>query len=73
MDKGQASGEAAQIAVTIDNHVVTAPSIMAVIPGDAQISGGDLSTRDGANALAATLSHGVLPVRLVIDALETVR
>ncbi|MGI5240936.1 SecDF P1 head subdomain-containing protein [Dactylosporangium sp. CA-139066] len=66
MDKGQSSGVSAQVAVLMDNQVVTAPAIQAVIPGDAQVSGGDLSSRDGASALAATLSHGVLPLRLVI-------
>jgi preprotein translocase subunit SecD len=64
MDQGQES----QVAVLVDNHVVTAPTIQAVIPGDAQVSGGALSTKDGASALAATLSHGVLPLRLVITA-----
>jgi preprotein translocase subunit SecD len=61
MDKGNA-----QVAVLVDNHVVTAPVIQSVIAGDAQVTGGGLSTQEGADALAATLSHGVLPLRLVI-------
>jgi len=59
--------------VLLDNEVLTAPQIQAVIPGDAVISGGELSDRQHATALAATLGHGALPVRLVIMSMETVR
>jgi preprotein translocase subunit SecD len=62
-----------QVAVLLDNAVIPAPTIQAVITGDASISGGDLSTRAGATALAATLGHGVLPLRVTATATDTVR
>ena len=73
MDSASGSGQAAQVAVLMDNEVVTAPVIYGIITGDAVISGATLSKREEATALAATLSHGVLPLRLVIAAVETVR
>jgi len=73
MDSGSASGQQVQVAVLMDHEVVTAPEIASVITGDAVITGGTLSTRDQATALAATLGHGVLPLRLLIAATETVR
>ncbi|WP_432841180.1 SecDF P1 head subdomain-containing protein [Dactylosporangium sp. CA-092794] len=73
MDSGESSGQATQVAVLMDNEIVTAPTINDVISGDAQISGAGLATREGATALAATLSHGVLPLRLVITGIDTVR
>ncbi len=73
MDSASGSGRAAQVAVLMDNEVVTAPVIYGIITGDAVISGATLSKREEATALAATLSHGMLPLRLVIAAVETVR
>ncbi|MFK3979748.1 SecDF P1 head subdomain-containing protein [Micromonospora sp. NPDC050397] len=67
------TGQETQVAILMDNTVITAPTINGVMTGDAQISGGTLSTRDGTTALAATLNHGVLPLRLVIASIETVR
>jgi len=65
--EAMASGEGAQVAVLMDNEVVTAPLIQGVI------TGATLASREESTALAATLSHGVLPLRLVISAIETVR
>jgi preprotein translocase subunit SecD len=73
MDSASGSGQGAQVAVLMDSEVITAPTINGVINGDAVISGATLSVRREATALAATLSHGVLPLRLVIAAIETVR
>jgi preprotein translocase subunit SecD len=72
MDSGSGSGQEVQVAVLMDNEVVTAPTINGIITGDAAITGATLSKREEATALAATLSHGVLPLRLVIAAIETV-
>jgi len=73
MASGSGSGDGAQVAVLMDNEVVTAPLIQGVITGDAVITGETLGSREESTALAATLSHGVLPLRLVISAIETVR
>ncbi len=49
------------VAVVLDNKVVSAPAIQAVIPGDATISGGSIN-RDGARLLANQLRYGALPL-----------
>ncbi|WP_433060276.1 SecDF P1 head subdomain-containing protein [Dactylosporangium sp. CS-033363] len=61
-----------QVAILVDDEVVSAPMIQGVIPGDAEISGGELSQRDGATSLAATLSSGALPAQVTITATGTV-
>lgn len=53
-----------QVAVLVDARVVSAPQIMAVIPGDAVISGS--YTKAEAQALAAELTGGVLPLTLTV-------
>jgi preprotein translocase subunit SecD len=72
-EAGQRQGATAQLAVVMDNKVITAPQILDAITGDAEISGGSLSRREEADLLAITLDSGALPVRLVITAVETVR
>jgi preprotein translocase subunit SecD len=64
-------GDDGRVAVVMDNAVVVAPAITAVIRGDAVISGG--WTRPEAEELAATIANGVLPLRLVITSVESVR
>ncbi|WP_433219133.1 SecDF P1 head subdomain-containing protein [Dactylosporangium sp. CS-047395] len=61
-----------QVAILVDDEVVSAPMIQGVIPGDAEISGGALAERDGATSLAATLSSGALPAQVTITATGTV-
>ncbi|GAA1752584.1 hypothetical protein GCM10009681_24370 [Luedemannella helvata] len=49
------------VAVVLDNKVVSAPAIQAVISGDATISGGSIN-REGARLLANQLRYGALPL-----------
>ncbi|GAA3304777.1 hypothetical protein Dvina_14680 [Dactylosporangium vinaceum] len=60
-----------QVAILVDNTVISAPMIQSVIPGDAEIAGG--FTADSAKALAARLGHGALPTRIAVTATDTVR
>ena len=66
------TGADTQIAIALDHQVISAPIIYAVINEDAYISGGDMD-REGATLLAASLSHGAPPLRLVVESVETVR
>jgi preprotein translocase subunit SecD len=52
-----------QVAVVLDNEVVSAPTIQSVIPGDAQITGS--FTRGDATLLASQLRYGALPLTFV--------
>ncbi|HEV2088695.1 MAG TPA: protein translocase subunit SecD [Cryptosporangiaceae bacterium] len=49
-----------QVAVVLDNEVVSAPTINDVITGDAEITGS--FTKDEAQALASKLRYGALPL-----------
>ncbi|MEV6927876.1 protein translocase subunit SecD [Dactylosporangium sp. NPDC051485] len=49
-----------QVAVVLDNGVVSAPTIQNVIPGDAEISG--TFTKSEAQLLASQLNYGALPL-----------
>ncbi|WP_433207743.1 protein translocase subunit SecD [Dactylosporangium sp. CS-047395] len=49
-----------QVAVVLDNEVVSAPTIQNVIPGDAEISGS--FTKSDAQLLASQLQYGALPL-----------
>jgi preprotein translocase subunit SecD len=49
-----------QVAVVLDNEVVSAPTIQSVIPGDAEISG--TFTKSEAQLLASQLEYGALPL-----------
>ncbi|MEU7868516.1 protein translocase subunit SecD [Dactylosporangium sp. NPDC049140] len=49
-----------QVAVVLDNEVVSAPTIQNVIPGDAEISGS--FTKTEAQLLASQLQYGALPL-----------
>ncbi|GAA2370428.1 protein translocase subunit SecD [Dactylosporangium salmoneum] len=49
-----------QVAVVLDNDVVSAPTIQNVIPGDAEISG--TFTKSEAQLLASQLNYGALPL-----------
>jgi preprotein translocase subunit SecD len=55
----------------LDDQVISAPTIMSVIPGDGVISGN--FDEQSAKLLAANLNHGALPVRLTITAVNTIR
>ncbi|GAA2645071.1 protein translocase subunit SecD [Dactylosporangium fulvum] len=49
-----------QVAVVLDNEVVSAPTIQSVIPGDAEISG--TFNKSSAELLASQLQYGALPL-----------
>ncbi len=70
--KGQnANGQNGLVAIVLDNQVLVAPEIMQVITGDAIISGATID-RSHAEAIAAELGSGVLPVTLTISAVQRV-
>jgi preprotein translocase subunit SecD len=64
-------GPTGQVAIVVDNRVVTAPAIQMVIPGDAEIAGG--FSRDSSEALAAQLRTGPLPLPMRLVAVQVVR
>jgi preprotein translocase subunit SecD len=68
---GQRTGQPAEVAIALDNQVLTAPVIQEVINGDAVISSN--MDKQSATLLAANLTHGALPLRLVVASIETVR
>jgi preprotein translocase subunit SecD len=59
-----------QVAIVLDNKVVSAPTIQGVISGDAQITGS--FTRDQATLLSSQLRYGALPLTFVTQTAETV-
>lgn len=59
-----------QVAIVLDNTVVSAPTIQSVITGDAEITGG--FKRDSAQTLAAQLKFGALPVTFKQETIESV-
>ncbi len=59
-----------QVAIVLDNAVVTAPQILAAIPGPATISGG--FTADSAKLLSTQLKFGALPISFHPQDVETV-
>jgi preprotein translocase subunit SecD len=60
------------VAIVLDQRVLSAPTIQAVITGDAIITGGTIDAT-GARVLAAQLKYGALPVRLRVEAVKTIR
>ncbi|HEY2795468.1 MAG TPA: protein translocase subunit SecD [Micromonosporaceae bacterium] len=66
-----ASGNYRQVAIVLDNTVVTAPQIENVIPGPATISGGTLD-QDTAKLLATQLKFGALPISFTPQQTQTV-
>ncbi len=61
----------AQVAIVLDNQVVSAPQIQAVISGDAVISGSGI-TQSSSKTLATQLSYGSLPLSFTIQSLDNV-
>jgi hypothetical protein len=57
------------VAIVLDNQVLSAPQIISVITGAAQIAGA--FTADGARRLAAKLQHGALPLALEIQSITS--
>jgi preprotein translocase subunit SecD len=64
-------GQYRQVAVVLDNVVVTAPQIEAAIPGPAVISGGSLN-QASSKLLATQLKFGALPISFQPQDTETV-
>jgi preprotein translocase subunit SecD len=60
-----------QVAIILDDQVVSAPTIESVISGDAQISGGNID-RTEAKSLAADLKFGALPLSFDTPTAEVV-
>jgi preprotein translocase subunit SecD len=67
-----AGNQTTQVAIVLDNHVLTAPEIMQVITGDAVINGADID-QSSAQRIAASLRFGILPLTLTITAIQRVR
>jgi preprotein translocase subunit SecD len=59
-----------QVAVVLDNVVVSAPTIQSVIPGDAEISGS--FTKSTAELLASQLKYGALPLSFTSQDAQTI-
>jgi preprotein translocase subunit SecD len=59
-----------QVAIVLDNKVVSAPTIQGVISGDAQITGS--FTREQATLLSSQLRYGALPLTFVTQTAESV-
>jgi preprotein translocase subunit SecD len=57
-----------QIAIVVDNEVISAPTVQAVITGDAAISGAEID-REAARRLAAQLRSGPLPVTFAVSSI----
>jgi len=66
----QNKGIGDQVAILLDDQVLSAPQILSVITGDALISGS--FTEQSAKLLAASLNYGALPVRLTITSVNTI-
>ncbi len=62
----------AQVAIVLDDEVVSAPQIQSVIVGDAFINGTGINDVTS-KILAAQLQYGVLPVTLIPQSVTTVR
>jgi preprotein translocase subunit SecD len=63
-------GSNCRVAVVLDNTIVSAPEIQAVLTGDSQITG-NFNSKD-ANALAGQLQYGALPVTFKPQESQTV-
>jgi preprotein translocase subunit SecD len=61
-----------QVAIVVDNLVISAPTIQDVITGDAAVSGAEMD-RDAASRLGALLRSGPLPVMLVVSSIAVHR
>jgi preprotein translocase subunit SecD len=64
-------GAQRQVAVVLDNSVVTAPAIQAVIPGDAVLTAD--FTREQAETIASLVQSGALPLTLTVVSVEQTR
>jgi preprotein translocase subunit SecD len=61
-----------RVAIVVDNQVVSAPAIMSVITGDAQISGAAM-TEPAVRLLAAELRSGPLPLEFSVTGITTAK
>jgi len=64
------NGAQHQVAIVLDNAVVSAPAIQQVITSDAEITG--TFTKEQVQTLARQLKYGSLPVSFKIEALDSV-
>jgi preprotein translocase subunit SecD len=68
--KDDGSGQTCQVAVVLDNEIVSDPAIQAVLSTNSQISGG--FTKDTATLLANQLKYGALPVTFEQGELQSI-
>jgi preprotein translocase subunit SecD len=61
-----------RVAIVVDTQVVSAPTIMSVITGDAQLSGGSM-TEPAVRLLAAELRSGPLPLEFSVTGITTAK
>jgi preprotein translocase subunit SecD len=61
-----------RVAIVVDNQVMSAPTIMSVITGDAEISGGGM-TEPAVRLLAAELRSGPLPLEFSVTGITTAK
>lgn len=73
MDDGKAAGQTAgaQVAIVLDNEVVSAPAIQGVIVGDAIINGTGIN-ENTSKVLATQLKYGALPLSFKIQSVNSV-
>jgi preprotein translocase subunit SecD len=64
------NGAKKQVAIVLDNTVVSAPAIQGIIDGDAVISGS--FTKDDVQTLARQLKFGALPLGFKVESVDTV-
>ncbi len=67
----QSDGQPHQVAIVLDNEVISAPNINEVIPGSAIINGGNIN-QDSAKLLATQLKFGSLPLSFKILTTDSV-
>ena len=70
-DKEAKDGQPHQVAIVLDNSVVSAPNIQSVIVGDAIINGGGINEKTS-RTLAAQLKYGSLPLSFKIETVDNV-
>ncbi len=70
-DAGTSAGSAQQLAIVLDNEVVSAPTVEQMIQGDAIINGTGI-TEKTSKVLANQLKFGALPVNFKIESVDNV-
>ena len=69
--KQNQNGQPAQLAIVLDNEVVSAPTVTSTIVGDAIINGGGINQQTSA-VLANQLKYGALPLNFKVQSVDSV-